>query len=564
MARRKSNSGIWAYLWWLVALIFIALLFSFDFLKIPSIQNDKNKDIPSPVETKTWHDSKNQEEKIIKKYYKWDKLTVSWTVYKIDYNLNGWYQNKLTTESDEFYLKSENYILNDFADKKVSVEWEISNYASDNTAVLNIIKIDDLEASEKKQETDKDKKDKDEHLNQEELSVNKDKYISKNWITIDLTWTEFSAKSIWSWIEVYKNLSWDNEVKIATISPYTCKEWSNLYDCKKFKNERAKTFNYATSTNDAWVTFYKMSETSQYVIIWEKYGYNIFPSSDEFLKVLNFIKLEDFQAKTEELIKNTCKNNKIDVFKILDIENKWTNYIVTAFDQNSNKVRCELTIKWDSQMIWQLISLKYTRNNVNAKDSNKNSIMAPKTKDKKPKESLADKKKTEVNKDKKTEVKKELETHLEDVLWEWLDSKQETTNTNEVKKPAQSPETTDTATWSLNDDDYLIFKSKWYPYTLYMPKSVRYSSSPVQEDFAVSWLSCKQVTSIADWKTWDLSDPNLQVYYCKSSLSSWDIKWFLDQMDWNFQVRAGANKVFVIKYKSDDISMKMLNYLKTF
>ena len=117
---------------------------------------------------------------------------------------------------------------------------------------------------------------------------------------------------------------------------------------------------------------------------------------------------------------------------------------------------------------------------------------------------------------------------------------------------------------NLNEDDYLAYTSRWFWYKVYMPKSVKYESDLINEDFWISWLKCKQVVKIADRKTWKLSNPDVKVYYCKSELSPQLVEDGLGVNYQNFKVISKSNKMFIIFYKNTPIAKKILNYLKLY
>jgi hypothetical protein len=97
-----------------------------------------------------------------------------------------------------------------------------------------------------------------------------------------------------------------------------------------------------------------------------------------------------------------------------------------------------------------------------------------------------------------------------------------------------------------------------------MPKWIKYQSDLVNEDFWISGLKCLQEVKIAHRKKWNLADPDVKVYYCKSQISKYLIEDGLSVNYKNFKVLEQWNKGFVIIYKNNDIAKKILNYLKVF
>lgn len=477
MARKKKNN-ITTYIATIFAIWFVAILFFTGILKISTnhnniVTNTNNTGSTIVNASKTWENQPKNEQ-----YYTNSIVSTTWNMINIDYNIQWGYSHKIETNSSTFYVKSDKYNLSSFTDKDIEFSWEVIWFSNDDIPVLNITSIKTIKNS---------------HNDKEKLKKEKNKYLATKWLIIDLDWTDFKviqkdqyiyinkAYSIYSW-SVMTNTwdstaSWDNSSKsFVKIVPYKCVKWSNLYDCDAFK-EQAKIYKFNTTTNNNWVIFYKIPEVSQYVVINKNYGYNIYPLTWDFFQFINYINIEDLQLKREQLIKNTCKNDKVELTKILTVEKTWNNYDIIWFDKNANKILCKLTITWEGQMVWKLKSIFFDKQTTS------------------PKVKIGD----------------------------------------------------------LNEKDYLVYSSKWFWYKLYMPKSTKYSSVLVNKDFWVSWLKCQQVTKIADWKTWNLKDPNVKAYYCKTNLSKEEIKWFLE----NYIIKQNNWKTLILDIKSDSLSKKI-------
>lgn len=466
---RKKNNNTTTYIASTLAVLVVFIFFFTSVLKI-KISDNFNPNTP----TITWDNQENQNDK---QYYTNTMIEDKWNIIKIDYNIQWWYSHKIKTQEDTFYAKSDKYSLDNFLNENIYFSWEVIWFSNDDIPVLNIISI---RSQEQKQDENKQEEEK-----------NADKYVSTKWMIIDLENTDFSVKEFEGNIYIYQSMSWenmswenidlDNVETFVKIFPYKCLEWSNLYDCKAFKNQ-AQTYKFHTTTNDNGVTFYKIPETNQYVVINENYGYNIYPIDNDLLQFINYIDIENLQSKKEQVIKNTCKNDKIQLTQILTIQTSWDDHKIIWFDKNSNKVSCELTITWESQMIWQLKSISYLQKN-------------------------------------------------------------ETTS--------------DIKIWDLNEENYLIYNSRAYAYKLYMPNYVKYNSEIINEDFGVSWLNCKQVVNIADWKTWDLENPNIKAFYCDTDLSKEQLEWFLS----DYIIKQNNWKTLIIDSKKDSISLKISSNL---
>jgi len=116
----------------------------------------------------------------------------------------------------------------------------------------------------------------------------------------------------------------------------------------------------------------------------------------------------------------------------------------------------------------------------------------------------------------------------------------------------------------IDESKYLTYKSRAFSYTLYIPKSVKFESKISKEDFGVSGLKCKQVVNIADWKTWKLSSPYVEVYYCKTDLSKDDLNEFLKRKQFSYIIKQVNGKTFIIKYKPWIIWEKIVSNIKIF
>jgi len=80
----------------------------------------------------------------------------------------------------------------------------------------------------------------------------------------------------------------------------------------------------------------------------------------------------------------------------------------------------------------------------------------------------------------------------------------------------------------------------------------------------VSGLKCGQVVNIADWKTWKLSSPDVEVYYCKTDLSKDSLNEFLKRKQFSYIIKQVSGKTFIIKYKPWIIWEKIVSNIKIF
>ena len=116
----------------------------------------------------------------------------------------------------------------------------------------------------------------------------------------------------------------------------------------------------------------------------------------------------------------------------------------------------------------------------------------------------------------------------------------------------------------IDESKYLAYKSRAFSYTLYMPKSIKYEADILKGNFWISWLDCRQVVKIADWKTWKLSSPNVEVYYCKTNLSKSVLNKFLKLSQLSYIIKQVNGKTFIIKYKPWIIGEKIVSNIKIF
>ncbi len=464
--KRKKNSNTTTYIASILAILIVSILF---FTGVLKVELGDNTNLNKP--TITWDNQNN------KQYYTNTIIEDNWNIIKIDYNIQWGYSHKIETQEDTFYAKSDKYSLNNFLNEDIDFSWEVIWFSNDDIPVLNITSIN----AQENVQTDEE----------EQTIEEQNKYVSTKWIIIDLKNTDFSVKELEGDIYIYQSITWETftweDLNISSInesmkiSPYDCIDWSNLYDCDAFKDQ-AQTYKFNTTTNNNGVVFYKLPEINQYVVINQKYGYNVYPLDGSFLDIINYIDIENLQSKKEQVIKNTCRSSDIELTEILTKQESWNNYEIIWFDKNANKVSCKLTITWDSQMVWQLISISYL---------------------------------------------------------------QEEEATSNVK------------IWNLNEEDYLVYESSGYSYKLYMPNYVKYNSNIVNEDFWVSWLDCKQSVNIADWKSWNLNDPNVKAFYCTTNLSKEQLQWFLT----NYTIVQNNWKTLIIDSKQDSISWEISSNL---
>ena len=474
--KRRKKSFLFAYV---ISFLFICLILVLFFSG--SIKINFNNLHNGTWLVLTWNNQK--ESKKEKVYY--NNMTIFGTgeIKQIPYNMQVATSYELIYSWKKFFAKSDNYLLWNYISKKIQFSGTIVGFSPDNVPVLNISYIN-------KSKIEKDS------LEEEK----KNKYYNKDGLIINL-----------------ENIPWDFQVCVSSGAVYVCKinsltwnslSWNNLtgsqltgvnkipyvkitfFKCKGSCESVEKQFEklwFNKFVNDNWVTFYKLPETDDYEVLNDEYGYYFKPLKQNIYFLINAFSLVDTKKLKLNIIKNTCKNDQIQLENVLDVLSTWNTYKVVGVDTNANKILCVLNIsKSNNGYIWKLIKLDFLRDNV-------------------------------------------------------VDHQDKT-----------------------NEDDYLIYKSRWYWYKVYMPKFVKYESDLINENFWISWLNCKQVVKIADWKTWKLSDPDVKVYYCKSQISKELVENGLAVNYQNYKVIEKGDKMFIIFYKNTPVANKILNYLKLY
>lgn len=369
MARRKKKKNIWTYITSIIVVIIIILFWFLSYKKVITVKF-----------TKTTNETKN---KIVNNntYYKNSIITWNVKIIEIPYNIKIWTNYKVKLNNKEFYVKSDKYNLANYTDKNIDIKGEIIWFSSENIPVLSI-----KDVKEDKQETEWNS---DSNLTWENLSwgninkINDNKELLYKWISINLENTEYNVKEE-SWnVFIYKNLpsitwenlswneltweinTWNNLIieKYIEITPFKCEKWSNLYDCDNLKKQFI-LYKFSKFTNNNWISFYKLPESNQYTILSKEYWYNLTPLKWNIYNISQYINIEDTSKLKNQLILNTCKNKDIQLTQILNIENSWDNYIVKWFDKNSNKIECNITIKWENTLIWKLNKIKIIQNDI--------------------------------------------------------------------------------------------------------------------------------------------------------------------------------------------------------
>ena len=476
MARRKKKKNASKVIAYAFAVIFILVLIVFGL-------NYTKKLKPALVNTWSLIVQTGSTQPEVRVYA---NSTISWQglIKEIAYNIKVSTSYKLLYSGNEFFAKSDNYLLGNYVDKTINFSGVVVGFSPDNIPVINITYI----------------KWNQEDTGEIEESILTWKVLNKDGLVVNLENIADDLKvRDWSWssILIYKeltgenlsgsSLTWDvkKEISYLKIVSFKCDASNSLTDCISLEN-KFKQFHFDTVTNDNWLTFYKLPETNQYEAFGAEYGYYFYPLTGDFYSLINAFSVVNTKQNKLDAIKNACKNWEIQLTTILDIKFSGDNYQVVWMDQNANKVLCKLTLTENNgTYVASLQSLDYLR-------------------------------------DKKF------------------------------------------STTGLNENDYLIYKSRAYGFSVYMPKWIKYRSDLINKDFGISGLKCLQVVNIAHRKKWDLASPDVKVYYCKTQVSKYLVEDGLAVNYKKFKIIDGKNKMFVIIYKDNDTAKKILNYLKVF
>lgn len=478
MIKRKKKNSIhfWVYVFSFLVILSIVILYLNWFFSSnisDSVKNvvDTTQNTFSGVKIEIWSKQISWTDKLYANSSIWGE----WEIVKIPYDIKNGTSFKIKYDWKFLFAKSDEYDLNNYLSGKVSFSGDVIAFAKDNTPVINITKID--------------------KIIDEEEQKNNHKNFEYKWLILKLDNTDYQVKNKnWDLI-IYT--TWDNK-NIIKISPFKCKKWSSLYDCEKLK-QVAKTYAYPKIVSDNWLVFYSLPEVKQYYFLWNEYGYNIFPLSWDLLDVVNLIDLKKDIAsniskeKLEKIILSTCKNQNVELSKILQISKNNEKYEVEGLDKYSNKVICKLEIKNWQPIIASLDKVQIQNN--------------------------------------KTET----------LSWNIIEDKK------------------------IDESKYLKYTSRWNGFTLYMPKSIKYKSELIDNDFWVSWLKCVQQVNIENYKTaknkdYSNLDPDVKVIYCKTKLDIDTISGLL-KTKLKYRVLDVNGKKFIILFKNTDIAKKIKNSL---
>ncbi len=432
----------------------------------------------------------NKKTEKIKNIYTNSKINWRWIIKEIPYDMKVSTSYQVVYSWKTFFAKSDNYLLWNYVWWKINFSGVVVGFSPDNMPVLNIIHIASNDNSKK--EEIKEEKQKNKFINYNNLIINLES-MSDDLKVKNESWYIFIYKSI-TWFN--NNLSWNldlsweksniKEINYIKISSFKCDSSNYMTDCDKLK-QNFNNLHLRTIVNNNWLTFYKLPETNQYEAFQDEYWYYFYPLTGNFYSLINVFSVVNTKELKTQTIKNTCRNSNIQMITILDTKISNDEYSVIWLDQNSNKIKCKLSLSYNNWLrTANLKSIWYVKNNL-----------------------------------------------------------------------------TENYTW-LNENDYLIYKSRAYWFKIYMPKWIQYNSNLTNEDFGISGLKCLQIVNIAHRKKWNLSNPNLKLYYCKSEISKYLIENWLSTNYKNFKVITWKNKVFIVIYQDNDIANKILNYLKVY
>jgi len=418
----------------------------------------------------------------------------TWKLYSISYNIKVSTKYKLRYNWKDLYVKSDSYLLDDYVWKNIKFRADVIWFFDDNSPILN---LNDIKVEDKNIE----------QLTWTEVEIKENnKIVYLKWLKIDLTDTDYFYKKNNESISIYKtwaNITWDKLV--VDISYSKCQEWSSIYDCDALK-KYAQIYKYKIITSNDGAIYYNLPETNTYQVIKWDYIYNFnFQDENEVYDIISKSKIKDVLQQVEDIAKNVCKWWNINISSIEKITKlSDEKYNIIGFDEYSNKIECEFSVDINSDVkIAKLEKLTY----LEQKDEKK------------------------VENDNKIETTKESESNKKE----------------EILKNEE-----------LDESKYLVYKSRWYKYTLYMPKSVKYKSILINNDLWISGLKCKQQTNIVDWKNGDLKNPEVKVVYCETNLNKDIIPSWIQNKYPNHKIVNVAWKTFIIIYKDENLANKIV------
>ncbi len=488
--KRKKANHTPVYIFSVIVTFIIFALFYFGVLKvnIPTSHTQTNDTTWTSVET--WTNNTQDEPIYADSIVEW-----TWKLFTIPYNIKASTKYKLRYNWKDLYVKSDDYLLDDYVWKNISFKADVIWFFDDNSPILN---INDIKVENQANE----------QLTWTEIEIKENNKLAYlKWLKIDLTDTNYFYKKNGDNIVIYKtgaNLTWNNE--IVNISYSKCKKWSSMYDCEALK-KYAQIYKYKTITSNDGAVYYNLPETDTYQVIKWNYIYNFnFKDENSVYDIISKSTVKDVLQQTEDIAKNICKWWNISLSSIEKITKLADDkYDVIGFDEYSNKIECMFSVNMESDVkIAKLEKLVYY-------EKEKNNKIQESTKQTENKETEKKEDKTEVLKDEQ-----------------------------------------------LDESKYLVYKSRWYKYTLYMPKSVKYKSILINNDLWVSGLKCKQQTNIADWKNGDLKSPDVKVVYCETNLNKDIISSWIKNKYPKHNIEKVAWKTFIIIYKNKELADKIV------
>lgn len=536
--RKKNNKGSL-----IISIIFSACVL---FLLIYFVKNSNFTDNPTinntvSEQTLTWDESLEgtglNEESSDSWYYIGTKVIESWI---ISWSTNLWlYTQVLILENWEtLWLKSKMLDLSTYT-WNVQIRWTVDDIVQWQAIIEieDIVNVDNAELvtdipenntganddNKDEEEQDEDNEEKTEDWTDEEIVIKgKPSYTySEYWLKLDFKWSTnyYTEQSNWN-INIIdttiEGLTWDETNTLISLSPFECEEWSPTKDCWLI-SQRFSLFESTINSN--WVKFYKKPETNTWFFTINQYWFYVVPKDDSILRTMSQFIIpadnNDLSSKIKSNIKTICTKWDLVMTKANNIEltTSWTNKIATIswVDKDSNKLLCKVKIIDWNTLVTSVISLeKISKTDTVIAETSPNIVTI--------KEEL-----------------KEIESQNNNTTIE--------DNPNEEINIEDIPVLNTNATMKISS-------SKWY--TVYIPTNAAYKWSFVSpsESFWIAWLKCDYKLSAIYYKNSDLldSNPQLELFYCDTSLDWSAISGFLWSENLIYKESTDWTKKIIIRY----------------
>jgi hypothetical protein len=279
-----------------------------------------------------FHFIKKDQKKI--SYNIWDEISIQWEI-KIDNNYPI-STHKISNEHISFGLKSSKINLNNFLDKDLTINWEITEIS----LKMPILNISNIKIPESK------------------LIINENKYFFTN----ELILFDFSkdidikAQREWKNIVIY----YQNEPMVF-LETFVCSKITPTQNCEEMILTYTKNLNEMFNTFLGYI-FYKNKENSWITFNENTIWYIFKTENNEFLlnisHLINIVNSKFILENKKDLIFNNCQNNYLSWFNNINkvskeiIDNNLIKTNIELTNDKKEKINCKLTI--DIREDWEV------------------------------------------------------------------------------------------------------------------------------------------------------------------------------------------------------------------